>query len=197
MASSDGGEPVQVTTKKLWEHFPEWSPDGKMIKYIEGHALKVIPASGSEDTVILDVPDLSSPWLWYAGWSADSKDIIFPKGGEGIWAISIADGKSRQIIDLRDLDIDYAWYLSWSPDGQKLAFIGDRGEERHIFMGPAEGGKFTEFVTDDTGRIGSLFWSPDGRWISYNSAGFVKMRPEGEIWEVDVSELLSTSVGEK
>jgi RNA polymerase sigma factor (sigma-70 family) len=195
MASSDGGEPVQVTTKKLWEHFPEWSPDGKMIKYIEGHTLRVIPASGSEGAVILDVPDHSSPWL--CGWSSDSKDIIFPKGGEGIWAISIADGKSRQIIDLKDLDIDHAWNLSWSPDGRKLAFIGSRGEARHIFMGTAEGGKFTELVADDTGRIDYLFWSPDGRWISYNSSGFVKMRPEGAIWEVDVSELLSTSVGEK
>ena len=196
MASTNGREPVQVTTVKRWENFPEWSPDGKMIKYIINHGggvytLRVIPASGSEDMAILDVPGLGPPWPWYSIWSADSKDIISPKGGEGIWAISIADGKLRQIIDLKDLDIDSAWNLSWSPDGRKLAFFGDRGEDRYIFMGPAEGGKFTELAADGTDSIDHFFWSPDGKWLSYNSDRFAKTRPEGEIWEADVSELLS------
>jgi len=40
-------------------------------------------------------------------------------------------------------------------------------------------------------NYGPISWSPDGNWISYSSDAFVKTRPEGEIWEADVSELLS------
>jgi Tol biopolymer transport system component len=79
MASADGGDPVQVTTKGRFEYLPVWSPDGEMIKYVvsvqEGTEknLRVIPASGSEDTIILDVPGIGDAHWW----SADSKDILF------------------------------------------------------------------------------------------------------------------------
>jgi len=45
-------------------------------------------------------------------------------------------------------------------------------------------------ATDDTGGKYWLYWSPDGKRISYNSDGYVKLRTAA-IWEADVSELLS------
>jgi Tol biopolymer transport system component len=202
IASAEGGEPVQVTFRKHPEYTaePKWSPDGKMICYNVYHSekeqiLRVIPASGSEDKIILDIPLASRRDLYE--WSADSKDLVF-SSKEAVSAISIADGKSRQILDLKELPIDSAWDFSWSPDRQKLAFIGyteveGSGDEDkyQIFMVPAEGGEFTELAADDPGEKYWVYWSPDGKWISYQSDGFIKTRPEGEIWEADVSELLS------
>ena len=208
MASAEGGEPVQVTVGKHPEHHwvaPGWSPDGKMIAYKVYHSekeqiVRVIPASGSEDTIILDIPLASGSH----GWSADSKDLVFSSEGV-LSAISIVDGKSRQILDMKELSIDRnrAWDFSWSPDRQKLAFIGYTGgtggdkDKYQIFIVPAEGGEFTELASDDPGEKYYLYWSPDGKWISYNSDGNIKTRPEGEIWEADVSELLSAAETEK
>jgi Tol biopolymer transport system component len=206
MASAAGGEPVQATVTKHLERSmrPRWSPDGEMICYIGYHTdkeqiFRVIPTSGSEDKVILDIPmkDSNISSQRYQ-WSTDSKDFVFFFEG-AISAISIADGKSRQILDLKGLSIDDAWRFSWSPDRQKLAFIGYRKakDEYQIFMLPAEGGKFTELADDDTGQKYYLWWSPDGKWISYQSDGPIKTRPEAEIWEVDVSELLSAGESEQ
>ncbi len=50
---------------------------------------------------------------------------------------------------------------------------------------------------DDPGAKYYLWWSPDGKWISYQSDGFVKTRPEREMWEADVSELLSAGESEQ
>jgi hypothetical protein len=59
-----------------------------------------------------------------------------------------------------------------------------------IFMVPANGGKITELVTDDPGEKYLLYPSPDGKWISYNSDGFVKTRSEGTIWEAEFEQIL-------
>ncbi len=200
MVSLEGGEPVQVTVRKHpgeYRDDPSWSPDGKMIKYKvyrseNEQILRVIPASGSEDTIILDIPLVSSRSRYE--WSADSKDLL-SSSEEAISAISIADGKSRQFLDLKELSID-TWCFSSSPDRKTLAFIGYTGgaEERYqIFMVPAEGGKFTELAADDPGEKYWLWWSPDGKWISYQSDGFIKTRPEGTMWEADFEEIVKKS----
>jgi Tol biopolymer transport system component len=156
--------------------------------------LIVIPASGSEDTILLDIPLVGSGNTYE--WSADSKDLIVLQSGGVLSAISIADGKFRQILDLKGLSMDT---FCWSPDRQELAFTTwIEAEGKHqIFVVPADGGKLTELATDDSGEKYRLYWSPDGKWISYNSDGNIKTRPGGEIWEADVSELLSGAEKEK
>ena len=197
MASADGGEPVQITFGNHPESMaePVWSPDGKMIRYRAYYSenkilFRVIPASGTEDTVILDIP--VTPSEWYE-WSPDSRDLLSSSNGV-ISAISIADGTSRQFLDLKELSVDSAWSFSLSPDGQRLTFLSyGPGDKYQIYSVPAAGGKFTELAADDSGEKYLLFPSPDGKWISYQSDGYIKTRPEGEIWEVDLQELLNSS----
>jgi RNA polymerase sigma factor (sigma-70 family) len=198
----EGGEPVQITSRVSPRHryFPTWSPDGEMISYIAYNSekeqfLRVVPASGNEDMAILDIP--VSHHRSYQ-WSPDSKDIVYFSEGV-VTAISIADGKSRQLIDLRELPIDRAGDFSWSPDMKTLIFRGYRSEEdsRHIFIGPAGGGRFAELAADDHSEKQSPYWSPDGKWISYGSRGYAKTRPGGDIWEADVSDFLSSQEREQ
>jgi Tol biopolymer transport system component len=193
IASVEGGEPVQVTKNPDYENKPDWSPDGKMLCYEVRYSereriLRVLPASGSEDTIVLDIPLVGRGNTYE--WSADSKDLIVLQSGGVLSAISIADGKSRQKLDLKGLTIDT---FCWSPDMQELAFTTWRESERkhQIFVISADGGKPTELAADNSGEIYCLYWSPDGKWMSYNSDGNIKTRPGGEIWEADVSELLS------
>jgi len=58
---------------------------------------------------------------------------------------------------------------------------------------PARGGKWTELAAADLGDKYSLDWSPDGKWIAYNSDGEAKTRPEGIIWELQVDSFLKNA----
>lgn len=199
IASAEGGEPVQITKTPEDERWPLWSPDGEMIAYEAYHSekekpLKVISVSSGEMTKILDI---SGGYATYA-WSPGGKELTVVSEGL-ISAIPIAGGRIRQVVDLKNLAVDGAFGLCWSPDGQHLAFIGYRtaNVSHHIFMVTAEGGEATELATDDNGEKYCLYWSPDGKWLSYNSDGFIKTRPGGIIWEADVSELLSSQEREE
>ncbi len=195
IAFADGRQPIQIEDDPKGHRIcPEWSPDGEMLSYYAQYAgrepaFRVIRASGSYNTIVLDISALS---FGKYNWSWDSRDILFFSEG-GISAFSIADGESRKYLDLKELSIDNAWEFCWSPDSQKLAFVGYRRatDSYHIFTVPREGGEFAELVADDPGDIWFLYWSPDGKWISYDSYRHVKTRLGGEIWEADVSELLS------
>ena len=39
-------------------------------------------------------------------------------------------------------------------------------------------------------------WSPDGKWISYDSYYFAKARSEGIIWQVEIDEFLKRALAE-
>ncbi len=195
IASADGSEPVQLTKTREAELSPVWSPDGEMIAYVAYHEagkalLHVISVSGGEPRKMLDT--LRNYRQQYA-WSPDAKELAVVTEDELLIAIPIAGGKTRQIADLSGLATDRHLDVRWSPDGQKLAFRNYGGDDpgSHIYTVTAEGGTLTELAADDSGNKLLLSWSPDGKWISYNSDGEVKTRPEGTIWEADVSEFLS------
>jgi Tol biopolymer transport system component len=112
-----------------------------------------------------------------------------------ISVVSIADDGTQQIAKLKDLGLDRVFDLRWSPDGKYFACVGNhikKGPSGPIFVIPVEGGgKVTTLSTDDTSEKYRLFWSPDGKWISYNSEGSVKVRPEGTMWETDFEQILT------
>jgi len=189
--SAEKGRPVQITKTSESEILPEWSPVGEMIVYVveveRGKMnLQVISASGGEPTKILD-----NCGHWSHAWSPGGKEVVAESEGM-ILAIPIDGGKARKILDLKEQGVEGGRGLCWLPDGKHLAFIGEKGgkEPTRIFMVPAKGGKVTELASDDDGWKDWIYPSPDGKWISYNAENYVKIRPEGTIWEVDVEELL-------
>ncbi|UCF16020.1 MAG: PD40 domain-containing protein, partial [Phycisphaerales bacterium] len=145
-----------------------------------------VPASGGKAT---RMPDAFSKNF---AWSPDSKG--FTVVSDGIISVApVAGGKIQQIAKLKDLDLKSIFNLDWSPDGKHIACVGDhteKGDAGPIFVIPAQGGKVTTLLTNDTTYKYGLHWSPDGKWISYNSEGPVKIRPEGTMWEADFEEIL-------
>ena len=129
---------------------------------------------------------------WQYAWSPDGRKLVAHSKGV-ISVISIPGGKSEPILDLkREGLIDDAWGLCWLPDGKRIGFISQREIEKppRIYLVPAGGGKVTELAADADDHKELLYPSPDGKWISYDSAGYVKTRPEGSIWEVNLADLL-------
>jgi Tol biopolymer transport system component len=185
IASSNGDKPVQITKRPGMETWPGWSPDGRMISYVGERSFYVRPLSGGEATKILGADRTSA-------WSPDSKKLLIQSEGM-ISVVSVADGETQQIAKLKDLGLERAFYFSWSPDGKRVACVGkhiEKGDAGPIFIIPVEGGEATALVANDTSCKYLLHWSPDGKWISYNSEGPVKVRPEGTMWEADFEEII-------
>ncbi len=189
IANAEGGKPIRITKTPEVEGWPGWSPDGRIVQYIIPSGgkkiLHLIPASGGKEIMRLEAFDDFA-------WSPNSKELAVAFNNNQLSVISIASGKTRRIADLKDMGLTGVDDLKWSSDGKKLACFGYHIEKKQspIFIIPVEGGKATEIAADDNGGKSSLYWSPDGKWLSYNSDGFVKTRPEGAIWEVDVKEFL-------
>ncbi|MCK4432101.1 MAG: PD40 domain-containing protein [Candidatus Aminicenantes bacterium] len=197
ITSADKGEPVNITNSPEHETFPVWSPDGKMIAYTvrydekggDEQSLHIIPASGGKAKKILDTSDKE-----LHAWSPDGKELAVISDGK-ILAIPISGGKAREIFDLEEFIIKRVQSLSWLPDGKHFAFIGEKEKEygigNRIYLISEKGDKIIELAADDDNWKDWLYPSPDGKWISYDSEGEVKVRSEGTIWEVDMKELLS------
>ncbi len=190
IANVERGKTVQITKTQEVEGWPRWSPDGKMVHYIvqsgEENILHVRPASGGKEIMRLEAFDDFA-------WSPDGKELAVAFKNDQLSVISIASGKTRRIADLKDMGLTEVYDLFWSPDGRNLACIGyhtEKGQSGPIFIIPVEGGKATEVATDDHNDKYWFYWSPDGKWISYNSDGPVKTRPEGIMWEADFEEIL-------
>jgi Tol biopolymer transport system component len=191
IASSNGDKPVQITKTPDMEIWPGWSPDGRVISYVakakdaDARSFYVRPASGGEATKIPGANRTSA-------WSPDSKKLAIQSEGV-ISIVSVADGRTQQIAKLKDLNLERIFDLSWSPDGKRIACVGkhiEKGDAGPIFIISIEDGKATTLVDNDTSSKYVLDWSPDGEWISYNSEGSVKVRPEGAMWEADFEEIV-------
>ena len=197
IASSNGDKPVQITKTPELEHGRlDWSPDGKMVHYIVRHSQEVrtsyvVSVSDGETTKILD----TGPGRIHT-WSPDSKELAVVLNGS-ISIMPVNGGGTQQIAKLKDLGLDKVFTLRWSPDGKSIACLGnhiEKGPGGPIFVIPVKGGKTTTLGTDDPSHKYSLFWSPDGRWIAYNSEGSVKVRPEGTMWEADFEDVLTNLI---
>ena len=145
-----------------------------------------------EPKQILDIPGGYGGYRWKYAWSSDSKELVVISESE-ISAISIANGSSRKIADMEELALDRAYGITRSPDGKYFAFTGlkmAKDKAFRIFVISNEGGNAVELASDDHGDKSGLHWSPDGRWLSYASDGWIKIRPEGIMWEADLPEFL-------
>jgi Tol biopolymer transport system component len=190
IAKTAGGAPVQITDTPELEGWPSWSPDGKQIYYVtkigRENTVYAIPASGGEPTKVLDN-------FYDADGHPDSRRFVAATKDGNIRISTTTGDNIRTITNFKDAGLDDVHDIRLSPDGKHVACIGrqsDKGYSGPIIVFNFDDGNVTKIATDDDGAKYWLSWSPDGKWISYNSDGSVKVRPEGTLWEVDFEEIL-------
>jgi serine/threonine-protein kinase len=160
---------------------PRFSPDTKRLAIAASEG-------GSTDVWVYDTQREATTKLTFGDglsgspvWTPDGRFVIFAKTGAGIfWTPADGSGQPHPLVEGKAILIPW----SMSPDGKRLAFFE---------IGKADGGIYTVAVSQDGGTLKaakperffeSKFidllpeFSPDGRWIAYQSTGSGKP----EIW---------------
>ena len=168
----DGKNQRRVTMNPMYDQYPTWSPDGKMIAFVSNrnrgrNQIWVIDADGKNPVRLTDGMSDS-----YPDWSPDGKTILYVAGHVpedhnlapgGIVAMD-ADGNNKRLLKNRG-----GIHPSWSPDGNRIAFIsGNIGRDTQVHVMDADG-RNSRQLTRNTEHKHTPSWSPDGRYIAYES----------------------------
>ena len=121
---------------------------------------------------------------WSAGWSADSKQVIYATPEREIFTIPIAGGEPRLIRRLNTSAVPTGF--EYSPDGKRIRFnLGDR---KFMEMSP-DGSDLHEILAgwhpDDLKCCGR--WPPQGGLFLFLSASSSERRgiPAFQLWAID------------
>ncbi len=149
---------------------PNWTPDGKYLLVNGGGrlfevdlarpALKQIPTG--------EITRLNNDH----GVSPDGKTLVISAGH--MYTLPRSGGAPTQITKLTP-----SYYHGWSPDGKMLAYCAQRNNNFDIYVIPVVGGEEIR-VTEGTSHEDGPDYSPDGKWIYFNS----NRGGETSIWRV-------------
>lgn len=154
-----GGEPEQITNTKTGVSSFKWSPDGMRIAF-----LMKDPDSKEEEKSKKEKTDV----------------ILVDKNFKynHLYTTSItADKAGNHKIQQLTSGTYHVNGFDWSPDGSTIAFsyapnptINEGGLESDISTIPSDSGKITPIVKRPGVDVSPLY-SPDGKWIAFQSSG--------------------------
>ena len=207
VVTSNGGNPYKLADAGKASS-PVWSPDGKMIAFLdysEGTQINIIPFSKTENNrnkVIIDAPLGTEEVRLLAGWTPDNKigALIVSKLEFGLYTLPSGGGQAALV-----LNDGQAMQPRWSRDGSQIYYVDTpkegegRSYRRFIASVPSSGGKgkplqakidgesIKQFAYQSGNRI-----SPDGKWIvtstwTSTDTNTVNVHwPTSKIWKVSV-----------
>ncbi len=159
---------------------PNWTRDGNFFLFnSQGHIFKLPKAGGTPE--MIDTGDAGACNNDH-GISPDGKSLAISASKPGrpsyVYTLPIEGGAPRQITTNGP-----SYWHGWSPDGKSLAFVLKLGNYYNIFSTPATGGPQIQ-LTDTKGTDDGPEYSPDGRYIYFNSdrTGSMqiwRMKPDG------------------
>ena len=189
IAFADGKTPIQLTNTPVSENYPTWSSDGgSLAVYSDTNSVRVIRSSDGELTRIIQKVD-----YWH--WAPNGKELAVAFLDGRLEYVSAATGLSRKIANWKELSGCLGLnFLECSPDGKWIAINGYRDEaayDVHMFLINTLTGTSTELDGDDTRYKDGILWSPDSKWIYFNTTGPKKVGMTGTLWEADLTDFMS------
>jgi len=165
----EGRQQVIYTTDEVIEA-PNWSADGRFLVFNAGGQIFRITPEGFGRPILIEtgaLSDLNNDHVL----SPDGRTIYVSSDDGHIYAVPFAGGEPRRVSNAHSAPHHY--YLHGiSPDGLTLSYVAieGAGPERRVnlFTIPAEGGPDTRLTANSVPNDGPEY-SPDGRWIYFNS----------------------------
>jgi TolB protein len=160
---------VHSSSELLFEA-PNWTPDGRWLVVNGDGLLFRIPVEGGEleEVPLGGIPAINNDHVV----SPDGSTVYVSADDGHLYAVPFATGRPRRVSN--DLRPGFRYFLHGvSPDGETLAYIGmleasDGTVTTNVFTIPAAGGPDVQLTDDEFPDDGAEF-SPDGRWIYFNS----------------------------
>ncbi|MFZ9521165.1 MAG: hypothetical protein ACO3A4_11880 [Silvanigrellaceae bacterium] len=164
-----------------------WHPDGRKIAFSGSH-------SGLTSIFTVNSMDGSERKSFISGSGLEVEPAYSPDGAKIAFVSGRFGNPHLFIRDLRadsDTRITFAgWYNSspsWRRDGRKLAFAGyDRDIDRYDIFIVNPDGRQMERLTLDQGDNEKPTWSPDGRFIVFQSNRLPKGRGKANTYKLYV-----------
>jgi Tol biopolymer transport system component len=161
--NSDGTNLTRLTSDTTISNlYPEWSPDGKKIVYVQGHgdAIYVMNSDGTNQSRLST--NAGDDWDERPIWSPDGGKIVFTgsldPGMPGVYVMN-SDGTNQHVLASGGSPV-------WSRDGTKIAFIA--GNPRELLTMNADGTNQQQ-ITHDSAYTRYPNWSPNGAKIAFLS----------------------------
>jgi dipeptidyl aminopeptidase/acylaminoacyl peptidase len=162
----------------------QWSPNGRMIAWLDGRGLNVENANGTQRRLLVPVSThcgVQCAGMSYA-WAPSGRTIVVGGAGvttEALLSVNVKTGASVPIALVAKFT-DYV-AVGFSPNGRQLAIERLTGEvgtascchellivERPDGTAPRTLFSFADAIHDGAG---DATWSPDGRWLAFTDDG--------------------------
>jgi serine/threonine-protein kinase len=150
--------------------FPRVSPDGTRVAYGTDNGKQA-------DIWVYDISgQTAARRLTFGGanrfpvWSADGKRVAFQsdrEGDRGIFWQPVDDGMAERLTKPEDKEVSH-FPDSFSPDGRLLSFTVRKGLTSRLWILSLTDKKTSAFSGSST-SVGRSAFSPDGRWLAYQS----------------------------
>jgi Tol biopolymer transport system component/DNA-binding winged helix-turn-helix (wHTH) protein len=163
------GEPAQLTFGYNAAAF-DWIRDSRSVIYDGGHV---------------------EPGLWRIGVAGGTPEPVFPhlraarpsiaRAGAGmvyqntfiepnIWELRTPSSPNSQpetfrVVASTSADTD----MQLSADGTRIAFNSRRSGHSEVWVSNRDGSEARRLTNFESGRVGSPFWSADGKWIAFDA----------------------------
>lgn len=185
IARSDGSESHTVAMVKGMVRYPQWSPDGRSIRFTLQTEKSRMVWEVAPDGTRLDAvfPEWADQAPQSGAWTPDGKYFVFtagPGGVKDLWAV-------RQTRRLFETAVPRPVRLTTGPMQADLAEAGADGR-RIFFLGTLSNGELVRYDpkadgwTPYLGGLGAMQvdFSRDGKWVTYAHC------PEGSIMRIGV-----------
>lgn len=180
IAAADGSNPRKLTDMNGGASGPVWSPTGDRIAVVSGvypdctdNPCNVARQAKEDSSMVkAHVTDNLLYRHWNA-WTPNTRAHLFvvPVGGGA--AVDVTAGAK---YDVPPGPFGGSEGYAFSPDGRELAFTAkDQGREDawstdiNLYTVPVTGGPSTVITREQRGADVNPVYSPDGKWIIYNS----------------------------
>ena len=181
VANENGSGEQVIATRAAPAFFgnPEWSPNGQFIAYPviskdEGGEYTILEATNPSDRSTTPISS-STRWTWIKSieWLPESDGLVVtgkPRSAPAdhrsqIWYVPFPDGEPVKITN----DANDYWGLTLTADA-RTALVRQTDVSSNIWVMPGNDFGRARQITNSTGEIGALCWTPDGK-IIYSSAG--------------------------
>jgi TolB protein len=168
---------------------PNWMPDGKHLLYNQGGSLYKIPITGGNPEKMNT--DFANRNNNDHGISFDGKMLAIshhrdglPGGGSTVYVLPLTGGTPKLVTEKTP-----SYWHGWSPNGKEVVFVGQRENAWYdIYKISINGGPETKLTSNSTYHVDGPEYSPDGKFIYYNSSQsgtmqIWRMKPDGTAHE--------------